>query len=207
MARPHRLSLAGCGLALLLAGCGDTPLADALRGPAAPMPGAVTSEPSGPVLLVTGARRPFRFMLLQDAGGQRLWRAEGGAALSTQGARITATAGLGAGPATILLAATRLEGTDPLDDPRALPGREARSLRSIDLQGATRSPQDLRFGVQLDCRMTAAAEGAWLLLTERCTGDGIAFTNRFWAEPASGAVRRSEQWVGDATLTVEAHGL
>ncbi|MGG5886829.1 YjbF family lipoprotein [Falsiroseomonas sp. HC035] len=203
MARPHRLSLAGCGLALLLAGCGDTPLADALRGPVGPMQSAAASEPSGPVLLVSGARRPFRFTLLQHAGGQRLWRAEGGAALSTQGARITATAGLGAG-----LAATRLEGADPLEDPRALPGREeVRSVRSIDLQGATRSPQDLRFGVQLACRMTVAEEGAWLVLTERCSGDDIDFTNRFWAEAATGAVRRSEQWVGDATLTVEAYGL
>jgi hypothetical protein len=203
VARPHRLSLGrtlgGCGLALLLAGCGDTPLAEALRGPVGP---AQALPVAGPSLLVTGARRPFRFTLLQESGSQRLWRAEGGAALSTRGARIIATAGLGAG-----LAATRLEGSDPLDDPRALLGREVSSLRSIDLQGATRSPSDLRFGVQLSCRLTAEAEGAWLVASERCTGEGLDFTNRFWAEATTGAVRRSEQWVGDAVLTVEAFGL
>jgi hypothetical protein len=195
MARPHCLTLA----LLLLAGCGDTPLADAMRGPA---PMAETQPAAGPALLVTGARRPFRFALLQEAGGQRLWRAEGGAALATQGARITGTAGLGPG-----LAGTRLEGPDPLDDPRALLGREARSQRSIDLQGASRDPEELRFGVQLSCRMTAEAEGAWVVVTERCTGDDIDFTNRFWAEAATGAVRRSEQWVGDSTLVVEGSGL
>jgi hypothetical protein len=194
MARPHGLTLA----LLLLAGCGDTPLADALRGPVAVAPAQAVA---GPMLLVTGGRRPFRFSLLQEAGSQRLWRAEGGAALSTQGPRIVATAGLGAG-----LAATRLDGPDPLDDPRALQGREVMGLRSIDLQGATRDPDDLRFGVQLACRMTAAAEGAWIVVTERCSGDDIDFTNRFWAEAATGAVRRSEQWVGDAVLTVEAYG-
>jgi hypothetical protein len=184
---------------LLLSGCGDTPLADALRGPVGQVQQPAVA---GPTLLVTGARRPFRFTLLQEAGGQRLWRAEGGAALSTQGPRITATAGLGAG-----LAATRLEATDALEDPRALLGREVQSLRSIDLQGASRDPEDLRFGVQLACRMTAAAEGAWVVVAERCTGEGIDFTNRFWAEAATGTIRRSEQWVGDAMLVVEPHGL
>lgn len=181
---------------LLLAACGDTPMAQALRGPVAPAPTAA----AGPSLLVTGGRRPFLFTLLQDGGGQRLWRAEGGAALSTRGARILATAGLGAG-----LAATRLEAADPLDDPRALLGREMPSLRSIDLQGT--EPGAARFGVTLSCRMTAAAEGGWIVVTERCTGEAVDFTNRFWAEAATGMIRRSAQWVGDAVLTVEASGL
>jgi len=186
-------------LALLgLVGCGDTPVGAVLRG----APGAVQATApvvSGPALRVTGARRPFLFTLVQESGERRLWRAEGGAALATEGPRITAIAGLGPG-----LAATRLDQPDPLADPPALLGRSATTRRSIDLRGAEGEAAGLRFGVALSCRLTAVAEGAWLVVTESCTGPDIAFENRFEAEAATGQVRRSRQWVGDAVLVVEA---
>jgi hypothetical protein len=186
-------------LALLgLAGCGDTPAAAVLRGDQAAVQAAAPVG-SGPVLRVTGARRPFLFTLVQASGERRLWRAEGGAAIATEGPRITATAGLGPG-----LAATRLDQPDPLADPAALLGRSATTRRSIDLRGAEGEAAGLRFGVALSCRLAAVAEGAWLVVTETCTGADIAFENRFEAEAATGAVRRSRQWVGDAVLEVEA---
>lgn len=151
------------------------------------------------MLRVSGARRPFLVTLAQESGDRRLWRAEGGAALATEGPRITAIAGLGPG-----LAATRLEQPDPLADPRALLGHAVLTRRSIDLRGAEDEAAGLRFGIGLTCRLTARAEAAWLVVTEACTGPDIAFENRFEAEAASGRVRRSRQWVGDAVLVVEA---
>lgn len=185
-------------LALLgLPGCGDTPIAAALLGAPPPVQ-AGEMAPAGPVLRVSGAGRPFLFTLVQESGERRLWRAEGGAALATEGPRITAIAGLGPG-----LSATRLEQPDPLADPRALLGRETATRRSIDLREADGEAAGLRFGVALSCRLAAVEEGAWLVVTETCTGPEIDFENRFEAEPATGRVRRSRQWVGDAVLVVE----
>lgn len=191
----NALRLALLGAMAVLAGCGDTPMAQALLGAAVPR----VQPPAGtPVLRVGGGRRPFVFTLLQDSGGRQLWRAEGGAALAMQGARIIATAGLGTS-----IAATRFEGPDPLDDPRALLGQVAQARRSIDIHGANQDPAAMRFGVQLACTLRAAPDAAWLLVVEQCDGDDLGFTNRFWVEPLSGAIPRSEQWVGDAVLTLE----
>lgn len=199
---PHGVRPRGAllpALALLgLGGCGDTPIAAALGGSAAPPIQATGMAPAGPVLRVSGGRRPFLFTLVQESGDRRLWRAEGCAALATEGPRITAIAGLGPG-----LSATRLDQPDPLEAPRALLGRPATVRRSIDLRGADGEAAGLRFGLTLSCRLSAAAEGAWLVVTEACTGPDIAFQNRFEAEAATGRVLRSRQWVGDAVLVVE----
>lgn len=187
---------------LLLAACGDTPFGEALRGVAVPEPPRPVAV-AGPALLVTGARRPLAFALVQESGERRLWRAEGGVAIATDGARIVATAGLGP-----VLAATRFEGPDPLQDPRALAGRAATARRTVDMQGADRDPGSMRFGLLLECRLTGQGEGSLILVEERCTGPGGAFTNRFWADAGSGLVRRSEQWVGPGMpmLTMEIGG-
>jgi hypothetical protein len=190
---------------LLLAGCGDTPVGEALRGAVAPAPAPVVAvvPVAGPALLVTGGRRPLAFALVQESGERRLWRAEGGVAIATDGARIVATAGLGP-----VLAATRFEGPDPLQDPRNLAGRAATARRTVDMQGADRDPGSMRFGLLLECRLTGQAQGGFVVVEERCSGPGGAFTNRFWAEAGSGLVRRSEQWVGPGMpmLTVEIGG-
>lgn len=190
---------------LLLGACGDTPAGEALRAvwveeEEEPAPVAM---PAGPALLVSGTRRRMVFTLIQEAGARRLWRATGGVALATDGARIVATAGLGQ-----MLASTRFEGPDPLEDPRALAGHSATARRTVDLQGAGRDPASMRFGLLLECRLSGQAEAEWVVVVERCTGAGGGFTNRFWAEPATGTVRRSEQWVGNDTpmLAVEVLG-
>jgi hypothetical protein len=199
--RPGRLLLLPL---LLLAGCGDTPVADVLRDAmAAPAAPVTTQAPiGGPVLRVTGPRRPLLFTLAQESGRRRLWQAEGGgAALATEGARIISTAGFGQ-----MLVASRFDGPDPLLDPHALEGSPATARRIVDLQAADRDPGSMRFGLVLQCRLAAQPDGAWLVVQEDCAGGGLGFTSRFWVEPATGAIRRSEQWVGDdlPLLTVEA---
>ncbi|WP_237216623.1 YjbF family lipoprotein, partial [Falsiroseomonas oryziterrae] len=127
---------------------------------------------------------------------------DGGVAVATDGPRVVGTAGLGP-----VLMATRLDGPDPLADPRALLGREASARRTVDLGAAGGDPNAMRFGLVLDCRLAGRMDGAWLLVEERCAVDGRSVTNRFWADPATGAVRRSEQWAGDAApLVIEAVG-
>ena len=112
---------------------------------------------------------------------------------------MVATAGL-----SEMVAATRFDGPDPLDAPTELPAHgEARTRRVVDLMRAGRRPSDMRFGITLDCRLraapaapAAAAAGEALLVEERCRGDA-AFTNRFWADPRTGSVFCSEQWIGE----------
>lgn len=58
----------------------------------------------------------------------------------------------------------------------------------------------MRFGISVQCRLQAAriaADETLLLVEERCRARGAgSFTNRFWADAASGTILRSEQWVG-----------
>jgi hypothetical protein len=53
----------------------------------------------------------------------------------------------------------------------------------------------MRFGVTLECRMRATRVTEGLFVEERC-GGGARFVNRYWADAETGAVWRSEQWVG-----------
>ena len=107
-----------------------------------------------------------------------------------------------------MVMATRLDGPDPLEDPRALLGAEAASRRTVDLSGADRDPRSMRFGLRLDCTLRGTAEGGWIVVEERCAGEGSSFTNRFWAVPQTGEVRRSEQWAGEdvGVLVLERQG-
>ncbi len=184
-------------LALLVAACGDTPVAEALRGvlPAAEAP--TPPSPGGPGLLLTGPRQSIVFTLAQQTGNRRLWRAEGGIAVATDGPRIIATAGLGQ-----MLTATRQEGPDPLDDVPALLGNPASTRRTVDLAGASREPSTMRFGLVIECRLTASRRLGEILVREECTSPAGAFVNRFWADPETGAVLRSEQWVGNEAPAV-----
>lgn len=185
-------------LALLVAACGDTPVAEALRGvlPAAEAPTALPA-PGGPGLLLTGPRQSIVFTLAQQTGNRRIWRAEGGIAVATDGPRIIATAGLGQ-----MLTATRQEGPDPLDDVPALLGNPASTRRTVDLAGASREPATMRFGLVIECRLTASRRLGEILVREECTSPAGAFVNRFWADPETGAVLRSEQWVGNEAPAV-----
>lgn len=182
-------------LAALLAGCGDTPAGEALRRVGAPAAQPATPV-AGPALLLAAPRRAT-LVPMQQTGARRLWRGEDGIVLATDGARIVGTAGLGQ-----MLVATRVEGADPLDDPRALLAGGGTARRVVDLSGADRDPASMRFGLALDCTLRGQADGAWIIIEERCAGAGISFTNRFWALAETGQVARSEQWVGDAVPAV-----
>ncbi len=190
------------GLALLLlAGCGDAPSAEVLRAMVHPAP-VVAAVPAvaGATLHITGVRQAVAMALVQDGARQRIWRSADGRVIATEGARITATAGFGTA-----IMATRFEGPDPLDDPRALLAGPAAARRSVDSQGADRDPASMRFGLVLDCTLAARLEAGWLVVEEACSGERVSIANRFWAEPATGAIRRSTQWIGEdlPPLTLE----
>jgi hypothetical protein len=180
-------------LAAALAGCGDTPAGEAMRqafAPGAAQPAPVVVQ--GPALVLLAPRRAVLWPA--SAGGpRRLWRGEEGIAVATEGPRVVATAGLGQ-----MLMATRLDGPDPLEDPRALLAGPAAARRQVDLSAPDRDPATMRFGLVLDCTLAARAEAEWIVVEERCTAGETAFTNRFWAPAAGGAVTRSEQWAGEA---------
>ena len=191
MANPARL----IATLLLLSACAQTPAGEATRMAAAPV--------QGPSLLLGGPRQA----VLVPVGGtaaRQIWRGAGNIALQTDGARVVATAGLAQS-----VMATRLDGPDPLEDPRTLVGREATARRTVDLAGADRDPASMRFGVTLDCVLRGRAEGGWIVVEERCSGAAAPFTNRFWADPATGQVWRSEQWAGDAIapLSLQLRGM
>jgi hypothetical protein len=173
---------------LLLAACGETPAGQALRGAAPAAPVVVTVQ--GPALVMTAPRQAVLRPVPAMSG---LWRSEDGIAVQLLHGRVVATAGLGT-----LLMATRFETPDPLADPRALIGREVTARRSVDLSGPDRAAETMRFGVALTCTLRGTAEGGWVMVEERCTGDGLAVANRFRAE-MNGRVVESAQWIGGAT--------
>lgn len=191
------LLLPGCALPGMLGnalgdvlGLGDAPPPLAEPDPALPAP------PDGtPALRLRWAGGQALALLIEQHGETRLWRSAGGLVVATEGARITATAGL-----REWVAGSRLNGPDPLEEPLELAARPATLRRQMDLMRADRTPQGMRFGLSLTCRLSAAPGGAALLVNEQCRGGGAAFTNRYWADPATGGIWRSEQWVGEAGM-------
>ena len=144
----------------------------------------------GPTLLVTYGSQRKVMSLIQGTGEQRMWRSDDGTVIATDGARVVATAGT-----QTSLAATRFDSPDPLDDVTALAERPAAARRLVDIVPASRDPGRMRFGVALECRLRAERVPEGLFVEERC-GRGARFVNRYWADPETGAVWRSEQWVG-----------
>ena len=179
-------------LLLSLVGCGDTPAADAWRQVLIPPPPAPIAL-QGPALLIGEGAQMIVLIPVQQSGNRTLWRGEGNVALATDGARVVASAGFGQ-----MLSALRTEGIDPMEDPRALAGRQATTRRIVDLQGADRDAGSMRFGIALNCVLQGSAPAAVLLVQERCTGGDLSFTNRFWIDTETNQPLRSEQWAGDA---------
>ena len=173
---------------LLLSACGQTPAGEAPRLATE----AAEHDPSGPSLLLEGPRR-VALVPASGSGARQVWRGPGQVALATDGARVVGTAGFAQ-----MVMTTRFDGPDPLEDARALVGRDARARRTIDLAGGDRDPASMRFGLVVECALRGRAEAGWIVVEERCGGDVAAFTNRFWADPATGIVWRSEQWAGEA---------
>ena len=189
-------------LPLLLAACGDTLLAryaetawaEAVELTAAPLEDL--PEPDGLALRLWIRGRPAAAVLLQEIGERRIWRTAAGQVVSTEGGRVTATAGF-----RQYVAATHFDGPDPLANPAELLDRTAAARRLVDLQEPDGGPDGMRFGLALDCRLRAEAteDAEILLVRERCRSRGrFGFTNLFWVEAAGGAVVRAEQWVGTA---------
>lgn len=150
-----------------------------------------------PILRLTRAGRSGFARAVQDQGRTRLWRSRDGVVIATDGARVTATAGL-----PDMLVALRFDGADPLDNPRALHGNPQDSRRLLDLSGPAREPRSMQFGVPVQCRVTTAAEpdGAAMTVTERCTSPAFRpFRNWFRVDLGTGTITDSEQWVGPDT--------
>ncbi|PWC27294.1 YjbF family lipoprotein [Teichococcus aestuarii] len=191
------------GLLLLLPGCALPGfVGDALglgREPLPPLAEADTTLPAPPdgtpALRLQWAGGQALAVLVEQHGERRMWRSAGGLVVATEGGRITATAGL-----REWIAGSRLDGADPLEEPLELAARPATLRRQLDLMRADRAPQGMRFGLSLTCRLGAARREAVLLVSEQCRGGGAAFTNRYWADPATGGIWRSEQWVGEAGM-------
>ncbi|WP_426956005.1 YjbF family lipoprotein [Muricoccus radiodurans] len=170
-----------------------------LSAPDSDLPEAAETAPQGPaILLAYGSQRKVA-TLLQGTGEQRMWRSDDGTVVATDGARVVATAGLATS-----IAATRLDGPDPLNDPLSLLNQPAVARRVVDLMPSSRDPARMRFGLSLECRMRAVPIEGAILVEERC-GGGARFTNRYWADPSNGAIFRSEQWVGitDRPMVIE----
>lgn len=196
------------GLFLLLAACdGGGGAARALLG--LPLADAIPPEPDRlaiaeaesadlppglPQLRLALGGRTATAVLVHQQGNRRLWRAPGGVVVATDGPRVVATSGL-----PVLVMATRFDGPDPLDAPLDLLGGSAEARRLVDLSGAGREPDSMRFGLAFDCRLRAARteEAGVLMVEERCRVDGQPpVVNSFWAEVGSGRVTHAEQWVG-----------
>lgn len=187
------LALPGCAMPGFMGkalGLGGEPLPLAEPDMSLPAP-----DDGTPALRLRWAKGQAVALLIEQHGETRMWRSAGGLVVATDGARVTATAGL-----REWVAGSRIDGPDPLDEPRSLLGRTATLRRQMDLMRADRAPQGMRFGLFLTCRVSAAPQGQALLVSEQCRGGGTAFTNRYWADPATGGIWRSEQWVGEAGL-------
>ncbi|MCR0983382.1 YjbF family lipoprotein [Roseomonas populi] len=169
------------------------------EAPAGALDEAEVAVTNGPTLLVSYGRQRKVMTMIQGQGEQRMWRSDDGTVVATDGARVVATAGTQTN-----LSATRFDSPDPLDDVTALLERPAMARRVVDLAPAQRDPGRMRFGVSLECRMRAARVAEGLYVEERC-GGGARFLNRYWADAETGAVWRSEQWVGmeDRPMTIE----
>lgn len=181
-------------LLLVLPGCGGSPWADLGREINRSDAAAAEREPDGPALRLTLHDRASYAKLIQESGNRRLWRSGSGLIVATEGGRVVATSGAGE-----ILVATRFNGPDPLAEPNALLGDVAEVHRSVDLMGAQRTPESMRFGVPVDCRMAASrtTDAGFLLVEEQCRAPSEGrFTNRFWVDAENGAVVRAEQWIG-----------
>lgn len=190
---------AALAMALALGACGfDLPW----RAP--PPDPALTELPlqDGDLMLDLGPRR-LHARRIPAGGPTRLWRTADNVVIAMAGPRIVATAGL-----PQMLTATRFDGPDPLATPLALTEAAVPARRVIDLMRADRDPAGMRFGVALDCRLRAEpAEGDVTLIEERCRSpDPLPILNRFWIDADTGALLRSDQWIGPGlpTLRIEA---
>jgi len=191
---------------LALAGCGNEALwgfANPLRlfaGSGLDSAGEDDEEADGPSLHITQGSVSAIARLIDQQGERRMWRTRGGVVIATDGVRVVATAGL-----AMQLAATRFDGPDPLGEPAALLTRSADSRRMVDLMENQRTPEGMRFGVALNCRLVAGAtEDDLVAITETCRSEQVGtIQNRFWMERDSTTISASEQWIGPGIAHIQ----
>ncbi len=191
---------------LLLAGCGSDSmmgLGNPLRffmGSGLDTAGEDEDGADGPSLHITQGSVSAIARLIDQQGERRMWRTRGGVVIATDGVRVVATAGL-----AMQLAATRFDGPDPLGEPAALLTRSADSRRMVDLMESQRTPEGMRFGVALNCRLVAeAADDDVVTITETCRSAQVGtIQNRFWMERDSTAIAASEQWIGPGIAQIQ----
>jgi hypothetical protein len=180
-----------------LAACETAP---ALRSEPLAAPVARPAAVEAPALELRLGNRREVAALIQQNGALRLWRSPGGLVVATDGPRIVATAGL-----PTWLTATRRDGVDPLEDPFAIGEEAKRTRRVVDLATADRDPDGMRFGLASNCALRRIALEGEPVIEERCGGPAGSYVNRFWLDATSGAIWRSEQWVGTGSpITLEA---
>lgn len=192
-------------LLLALAACGDSAVGRAglaigqtVRGPSSAPPvtrAQVEASPFASIMVRVNEGAPAYVVLYGAVGNRLTWLAADRAVLVTQNGRLVATANLPQGQ----LVNTWPGPDDPLSGPaEALDG--AAHWRVVDLQ-----PGD-RFGYRLDCTLRVTERGPVVILErqydlatveERCRGsDGANIVNRFWVDPRTAQVWRSDQWAG-----------
>jgi hypothetical protein len=201
-----RVALPGL-LAVTLAGCGDSAVG---RSAAAIGQGIAGGRDAPPITREQADASPYAAILVRAEGGRtayvvlhsataerQTWLGADRTVLVTQRGRLVQTAGLPGGQ----LVDTWFGPPDPLAGPvELLEG--AAGWRVVDLQPGG------RFGYRLDCTMRVTERGPVVILDrqydlatveERCRGgDGASIVNRFWIDPRSGFVWKSDQWAGAA---------
>lgn len=200
----RRFGLAAVPL-LVLAACGDsavgrsaTAIGGRLLAPADQPPvtrAQVDASPYAAILAKATGGRTAYVVLHGTVGDRQTWLGADRAVLVTEHGRLVATANLPAGQ----LVDTWFGQPDPLAGPaEAIDG--AAAWRVMDLQ-----PGD-HFGYRLDCTFAVTGRGPVVILErqyelaaveERCRGsDGRSVVNRFWVDPRTGFVWKSDQWAG-----------
>lgn len=191
---------------LALAACGDSPIGRSavaigdtlLAGDRPPVTReAADASPFAAILVKADGGRSAYVVLHSTVSERQTWLGADRTVLVTLNGRLVATANLPGGR----VVNTWFGPPDPLGGPvDSIDG--AATWRMMDLQ-----PGDI-FGYRLDCTMVVTARGPVVILDrqydlaaveERCRGDdGAAIVNRFWLDPRTGFVWKSDQWAGPA---------
>ncbi len=203
--RRQFLGLAGVGL---LAGCGSgaqglwfNSLKDFYNVAVAPDPGIplareqIEKQPFAMIAVKTGRRGAAIMVLAFNRGGELNWHSRDKAVVATRGGRIVRTVGL----------PENIRETRPLDPDPAVAGLHrvvagARARRIVDFDGHERFGRvvEARYRPMGRERVEIAGLTYDLLLVveeNRIEVDDWEFENRFWVDPGTGFVWRSEQHV------------
>lgn len=173
----------------------------------APRPDRASLEATGAAVIAVSANGgdPAYVAALADNDGALTYQDAGGRALVLRGGAVVRTFGYGND-----LTGLRTGRSDPVSRPRPLadwPGGVDREYRYRVRNGAD-------YSIVLSCAYTRGPRSRIEILQrlhtvveieERCTNRRRVVVSRYWVEPESGRIWRSEQWLGPdlPVLTVE----